>query len=128
MNFGMTYGQTPYGLAREFGMSVHEAESVLAAHAASYPSAAAWIAEIHEQASVTGEVRTLFGRRRYLPSIHAANPAMVSESRRKATGSPDHRRGENNHWVHESICPPEKRPYAQVGERKTKFVSLCTGQ
>jgi DNA polymerase-1 len=87
LNFGMTYGQTPFGLAREFNMPRADAESLLAAHQAAYPSAAAWTAAVHEQAAAAGEVRTLYGRRRYLSDINASVPAMVHKSQRQAVNT-----------------------------------------
>ena len=40
-----------------------------------------------EQTALTGEARTLYGRRRYLPNIHSANPARSNEARRQAVNT-----------------------------------------
>ena len=81
------YGQTAYGLADDQPMSMPQAEALLAAHAAAYPGVAAWNAAVHEQARNNGEVRTLYGRRRYLPNIYSANEALAAEARRQAVNS-----------------------------------------
>jgi len=87
LNFGIVYGQTAYGLADELGVSLPRAEELLAAHAAAYPGVAAWIAEVHQQVADMGEVRTLYGRRRYLPNIYSALPADAAEARRHAVNT-----------------------------------------
>jgi DNA polymerase I len=50
-------------------------------------SRSARVTAVHQQASNTGEVRTLYGRRRYLPNIYSALPADVAEARRHAINS-----------------------------------------
>jgi DNA polymerase-1 len=87
LNFSIVYGQTAYGLADELGVPLHRAEALLAAHAAAYPGVAAWIAQVHERAGNAGEVRTLYGRRRYLPNIYAACDALAAEARRQAVNT-----------------------------------------
>jgi len=59
----------------------------LAAHSQSYPGVTAWVAEVHQQALNTGEVRTLYGRRRYLPNIYSAYAADAAEARRHAVNT-----------------------------------------
>ena len=87
LNFGIVYGQTAYGLADELGVPLDRAESFLAAHAAAYPGVTAWIADIHQQAFNTGEVRTLYGRRRYLPNIYSIVAGDAAEARRHAVNT-----------------------------------------
>jgi DNA polymerase-1 len=87
LNFGIVYGQTAYGLADELAVPLAQAEALLAAHTAAYPGVTAWIAAVHQQAANTGEVRTLYGRRRYLPNIYSASPADAAEARRYAVNT-----------------------------------------
>jgi DNA polymerase-1 len=87
LNFGIVYGQTAYGLADELGVSMQRAEELLAAHAAAYPGVTAWIAAVHEHARNSGEVRTLYGRRRQLPNIYSASDALASEASRQAVNT-----------------------------------------
>jgi DNA polymerase-1 len=87
LNFGIVYGQTAFGLAEDLGISEADAQELLAAHMAAYPGVARWITQVHEQVATTGEVRTLFGRRRCLPKIFSALPADVAEARRQAVNT-----------------------------------------
>ncbi len=87
LNFGIVYGQTAYGLADELAVPQQQAEALLAAHAAAYPGVAAWTAAVHHRTLIHGEVRTLYGRRRYLPNIHSANDAATAEARRHAVNT-----------------------------------------
>ena len=87
LNFGIVYGQTAYGLADELGATTQRAEELLAAHATAYPGATAWTAAVHEQARNSGEVRTLYGRRRQLPNIYSASDALAAEARRQAVNT-----------------------------------------
>jgi len=87
LNFGIVYGQTAYGLADELAIPMQQAEAMLAAHAAAYPGVATWIAEVHRYVANTGEVRTLYGRRRYLPNIYSTLPGTVAEAQRQAVNT-----------------------------------------
>ncbi len=87
LNFGIVFGQREYGLADELGVTMQRAEELLAAHATAYPGVAAWIAEVHQQAANIGEVRTLYGRRRYLPNIYSTLAGDVAEARRQAVNT-----------------------------------------
>ena len=87
LNFSITYGRMAYGLADELGVTMQQAQALLAAHAAAYPGATAWIAAVHEQARNSGEVRTLYGRRRQLPNIYSASDALAAEARRQAVNT-----------------------------------------
>ncbi len=87
LNFGIVYGQREYGLADELGVIMQRAEELLAAHATAYPGVAAWISQVHKQAENSGEVRTLYGRRRYLPNIYSTLAGDVAEARRHAVNT-----------------------------------------
>jgi len=87
LNFGIVYGQTAYGIAEELAVPLKHAQSLLDAHSEAYPGIAAWITEVHQQALNNGEIRTLYGRRRYLLNIFSASPADVAEARRHAVNS-----------------------------------------
>jgi DNA polymerase I len=85
--FDVVYGQTAHGLAEDLCIPIDQAESLLAAHAAAYPGVARWISEVHAQAAALGEVRTFFGRRRYLPNVYSIVPAEAAEARRHAVNT-----------------------------------------
>jgi DNA polymerase-1 len=87
LNFGIVFGQTAYGLAEELAVPMQRAEAMLAAHAAAYPGVTAWIANVHRHVANTGEVRTLYGRRRYLPNIYSTLPGAAAEAQRQAVNT-----------------------------------------
>jgi len=87
LNFGIVYGQTAFGLADELAVPMEEAQALLDAHKQAYPGVTAWITEVHQQALNCGEVRTLYGRRRYLPNIYSTLPVAVAEARRHAVNT-----------------------------------------
>lgn len=73
VNFGIIYGQTPFGLARELGISQGEAREFIDRYFERFPRVKAWIDEVIQAAKRAGEVRTLFGRVRQLPEINSRN-------------------------------------------------------
>ena len=86
LNFGIVYGQTAHGLARTSPCpsSVPKpfwtpTRKPILASQPGLPSPRA--------GSNTGEVRTLYGRRRYLPNIYSASPADAAEARRQAVNT-----------------------------------------
>ena len=87
LNFGIVYGQTAYGIAEELAVPLKHAQSLLDAHSEAYPGIAAWITEVHQQALNNGEIRTLYGRRRYLPNIYSALAGDVAEAKRHAVNT-----------------------------------------
>ena len=70
-----------YGLADDQAMPLQRALALLDAHAAAYPGVAAWVAKVHQHAANRGEVRMLYGRRRYLSNIYSTLPGAVAEAR-----------------------------------------------
>ncbi len=64
VNFGIIYGQTPFGLAQSTGMSKHEATAFIEAYFEKYPGVKRYIEETKQQAAQQGYITTLFGRRR----------------------------------------------------------------
>ena len=84
LNFAIIYGQTAYGLADELAIPHLKAEALLAAHAKAYPGIAPWTESVHQQALANGEVRTLYGRRRFLPNMYSAFDGDRAEARRHA--------------------------------------------
>jgi DNA polymerase-1 len=66
VNFGLIYGQTPAGLARQLGISIHEAESYFEQYFARYEKVDGFFRDVEQQAEDTGVVETLFGFKREL--------------------------------------------------------------
>ena len=84
VNFGIVYGQTPFGLSRELGIGREEASRFIDAYFERYPGVRNYIDRIVEKARESLEVRTWLGRRRPLPGLESRNPAQRAQSERMA--------------------------------------------
>ena len=88
VNFGIVYGQTPFGLAQQLGISNEEAAEFIARYFARYPGVQSYIAAGLSEARDTGVTRTLFGRIRQHPEINSKNGMRCSMAERTAINSP----------------------------------------
>jgi len=88
VNFGIVYGQTPFGLAQALGISNDEAADFIARYFARYPGVQRYIAEGLREARDTGVTKTLFGRIRQHPEINSKNGMRRSIAERTAINSP----------------------------------------
>jgi DNA polymerase-1 len=88
VNFGIVYGQTPFGLAQSLGISNEEAADFIARYFARYPGVQRYIAEDLSKARDTGVTKTLFGRIRQHPEINSKNGMRRSIAERTAINSP----------------------------------------
>ena len=88
INFGIVYGISDFGLARQLGVPQGEAHTVIARYFERYPGVRAHMEAVVEEARRTGVVRTLFGRRRQIPDITGRNWARRSFAERTAMNSP----------------------------------------
>ncbi len=88
VNFGIVYGQTPYGLAQQLGISNEEAAEFIARYFARYQGVQQYIADSLSAARETGVTRTLFGRLRQHPEINSRNGMRRSMAERTAINSP----------------------------------------
>ncbi len=114
INFGIIYGQTPFGLAKSLGISRGQASTFIENYFLSYPKLKIWMEEILVEARKTGEVKTLCGRIRKLPDINAKNMAIRNFSERMAINSPLQGTSADlikiamvrvNNWIKESRAP-----------------------
>lgn len=87
VNFGIIYGLSAFGLASQLGISGSEAQATIDAYFARYGGVRRFLAETLEQARADGFVRTLFGRRRYLPDLASRNRALRQAAERMAVNS-----------------------------------------
>lgn len=69
VNFGLIYGQSAYGLARQIGVSVDEAQDFISRYFARFPRVKDYMNDVEEQAADQGYVETLLKRRRYFPEL-----------------------------------------------------------
>jgi DNA polymerase-1 len=88
VNFGIVYGQTPFGLAQQLGISNEEAADFIARYFARYPGVQSYIAGGLREARDSGITRTLFGRIRQHPEINSKNGLRRSMAERTAINSP----------------------------------------
>ncbi len=83
VNFGIIYGISGFGLARNTGVSQQEARSFISRYFAKYPGVKRFMDTAVEDGQQNGYALTLMGRRRYLPELTASN-AMVREFGKRA--------------------------------------------
>jgi DNA polymerase-1 len=73
VNFGLIYGQSPYGLARTVGVSPSEAERFIELYFERFPKVQEFMEGLREEATNRGYVETIMGRRRYFPELQAGS-------------------------------------------------------
>jgi DNA polymerase-1 len=73
VNFGIVYGQTPFGLARTLRIPTGDAAAFIEAYKARYTGLDRFLQACIEEAETHGFVRTILGRRRPIPEIHQTN-------------------------------------------------------
>jgi len=88
VNFGIIYGLTSYGLSRDIGLPINEAQDFIDSYFLRYPKVRDYIQEQIEKARKEGFVTTLLGRRRYLPQINDKNQNIRQLSERQAVNTP----------------------------------------
>jgi DNA polymerase-1 len=88
VNFGIVYGQTPFGLATQLGIDRREAELYIHAYFERYSGVKKFIQATIEEARRTGVSKTLLGRERPIPDMHARNPNARSFAERTAVNTP----------------------------------------
>ena len=88
VNFGIVYGQTPYGLAQQLGISPDEAAAFISKYFEQYQGVQRYIENCLSQARDLGLTRTLFGRIRQHPEINSRNGMRRSMAERTAINSP----------------------------------------
>ena len=84
INFGIIYGMSAWGLARNLGISKNEAEHFIAAYMERYPGVRRYTEETLAEARDTGRVETLYGRVRQLPDINSRNYSLRENAKRMA--------------------------------------------
>lgn len=84
VNFGVIYGQSPFGLAKQLGIDKHQAAQFIDAYFAGYPGIDRFLAEVLAQCSKTGYVSTLLGRRRAIQGVRSQAPRQKNLAERTA--------------------------------------------
>ena len=88
INYGIAYGLSSFGLAQRLGLPQAEASDIIEKYFARYAGVKAWLDGTIEEAKRTGMVKTIFGRRRYLPDIGSKNMVARNAAERTAVNTP----------------------------------------
>jgi DNA polymerase-1 len=87
INFGIIYGSSAFGIANQLGIAQAEAQGTIDRYFERYRGVRRFLDETVEQARQQGFVRTLLGRRRYLPDLSSRNRALRQAAERMAVNS-----------------------------------------
>ncbi|HEC15125.1 MAG TPA: DNA polymerase I [Sedimenticola sp.] len=88
INFGLIYGMSAFGLAKQLGIERQAAQSYVDLYFRRYPGVQRFMDRIREQAREKGYVETVFGRRLHLPEINARNGQRRAAAERTAINAP----------------------------------------
>ena len=88
INFGLIYGMSAFGLARQLGINRKQAAEYIELYFARYPGVQNYMNNIRYTAAENGYVETFFGRRLYLPEINSRNGMRRQASERTAINAP----------------------------------------
>ncbi len=88
INFGLIYGMSAFGLAKQLGIPRGEAQEYMNSYFEKYPGVKQYMESTRLQASEQGYVETIFGRRLYLPEIKSSNAMRRKGAERAAINAP----------------------------------------
>ena len=88
INFGLIYGMSAFGLAKQLGIARGAAQEYIDLYFARYPGVYEYMEATRERAREQGYVETVFGRRLYLPDINARNGQVRAGAERTAINAP----------------------------------------
>lgn len=88
INFGLLYGMSAFGLAKQIGTTRDQAQKYMDVYFQRYPNVHGYMEEARRFASEHGYVETLFGRRLYIPDINASNHLRRMGAERAAINAP----------------------------------------
>ena len=88
INFGLMYGMSAFGLAKQLGISRGEAQDYIALYFSRYPRVREFMDRTRQQAREQGYVETVFGRRLYLENIASRNQGLRAGAERAAINAP----------------------------------------
>jgi DNA polymerase-1 len=88
INFGLIYGMSPFGLARQLGIERGAAQAYVERYFQRYPGVRRFMDDTRRQARERGFVETVYGRRLYLPDIRSGNAQTRQYAERSAINAP----------------------------------------
>ena len=88
INFGLIYGMSAFGLAKQLNIARQDAQTYIDRYFERYPGVRQYMDETRQKAAEQGFVETLFGRRLYLPDIKAGNFQLRQAAERTAINAP----------------------------------------
>jgi DNA polymerase I len=88
INFGLIYGMSAFGLAKQINVERYEAQDYIDRYFERYPGVLDYMNRTRQQAHEDGYVETIFGRRLYLPDINARNKMLQQAAERTAINAP----------------------------------------
>ncbi|MBI4549618.1 MAG: DNA polymerase I [Candidatus Omnitrophica bacterium] len=88
INFSILYGKTPFGLSRDLGIPIEEADAFIKAYFARYPRVREFLEAQKEKAKQDGFLTTILGRRAYFPDLKSPNATLRQFAERAAINAP----------------------------------------
>ncbi len=88
INFSIIYGKTAFTLGKDLGITTREAQAFIDAYFERHPNVQEFLEKIIKEARLTGKVKTLFGRHRYIPEIGSRNRNTRQAAERVAVNAP----------------------------------------
>jgi DNA polymerase-1 len=88
INFGLIYGMSAFGLAKQLQTGRHQAQEYIDLYFSRYPGVLRYMEDTRRHAAERGYVETLFGRRLYLPDIRSKNAGVRQAAERTAINAP----------------------------------------
>ena len=88
INFGILYGIGEFSLSEDLHISRAEAKRYIESYLAGFPEVSKYLDDVKKNAKANGYVKTLFGRRRYIPEITAQNGNLRAFGKRVAMNAP----------------------------------------
>ena len=88
INFGLLYGMSEFGLAKQLGFSREQAQAYIKLYFARYPNVKAYMQSTRKLAHEQGYITTILGRKLYTPDLHHANRGVRQAAERAAINAP----------------------------------------
>jgi DNA polymerase-1 len=116
INFGLIYGMSAFGLARQLGIERHAAQEYVGRYFGRYPGVRDYMERTRASARAQGFVETVFGRRLYLPDIRSRDRNLQQYAERSAINAPMQGTAADiikramirvHDWLHESKVPAQ---------------------